>query len=269
MSKKQKYWLTGLVLFWCCSATAGEGMQTIAGMDVPEVANHDTTDNNLHAVLAPMNLATLSSQADSYVDAVQVKEGDKFSKGQVLIKFDCVKPLAELQKAKAILAAEQSVNVSNQKLARLKAISHVELATGDAHLKEAQADYAIKTQDVQFCQVIAPFSGEVINVSVHPFETVKKGQPLLEIIDNRSLQVELLVPSEWLTWVSVNTPFVMSVKETNGRYLAKVVKILPKVDAVSRSVKLLGRLEKPSVELIAGMSGQVDFPQKALASIKD
>ena len=41
-------------------------------------------------------------------------------------------------------------------------------------------------------------SGQVVQRKAQPFESVASGAALLEIVDNRSLEIRLLVPSRWV-----------------------------------------------------------------------
>lgn len=71
--------------------------------------------------------------------------------------------------------------------------------------------------------------------------------------------MELIAPSHWLTWLKPETRFKVKIEETGKVYAAKVVRLGGRVDPVSQSIKVIGRITENAPELIPGMSGPVDF----------
>lgn len=203
--------------------------------------------------------ASLSSQIIGTIDSIPVKEGELFDKGDVLVEFDCTIHQAQLDKALALLESKRAAYNSNVKMSKAKAVSTVELLQSKADFTEAKADVTIKQHTVDFCKVKAPFNGQVIKLHAKAFELLNQGEPLVDVLDNSELDVELIVPSKWLSWLKKDTPFNLYITETNKSYNAHVTKILPSVDSVSQTVRILGKLDKNHVELVAGMSGKASF----------
>jgi len=212
-------------------------------------------------VLTAKNSAALSSQLIGTIESLPVSEGEHFRKGDTLVNFDCTIHEAELKKTKALLTARQAEYRSNQRMAKANAISRVELAQSRADLAQAEADLTIKAHTANLCYIKAPFDGLLIKQYVHAHESVRQGQNLVEVLNNADLTIELIAPSQWLSWVKPGTSFQLYVEETQKSYPAHINSILPKVDAVSQSVRLLGKLDKVHKELIAGMSGRAIFNQ--------
>jgi len=206
------------------------------------------------AVLTPRHEAVLSSQLNGRVEKILVKEGDSFKKGDILIALDCIVNKAQLRKTLSMLRARRSAHQSNQALSKLNAISDVDLSSSLAELEEAMADADIRGHSVRMCHIRAPFNGKVVKIDVHPHETVRQGEALLEVIDNDDLFVELIVPSSWLKWMHSGYRFKLNVSETGKSYKASVTQILPKVDAVSQSVRIIGKVQTKDAKLIVGVS---------------
>ena len=107
------------------------------------------------------------------------------------------------------------------------------------------------------CTVSAPFAGRVAEQKVREQQYVQPGQPLLEILDDSSLELEFIVPSRWLVWLKPGQAFHVAIDETGRTYPAKVQRIGARVDPVSQSVKLSAVVDGRFPELMAGMSGKV------------
>lgn len=210
-------------------------------------------------ILMPKTEALLSSQLAGTIQDIPLKEGELFDEGDVLVEFDCTIHEAQLKKALALLESKEAAYNSNVRMSKAKAVSKVELVQSKAEFTEAKADVTIKQHTVDYCKVKAPFNGQLIKVHIHPFESLNQGEPLVDILDNTELIVELIVPSKWLTWLKKDSSFNLFIAETNRSYKAHITKILPRVDSVSQSVRLLGRLDANHPELVAGMSGKAQF----------
>jgi len=86
---------------------------------------------------------------------------------------------------------------------------------------------------------------------------LQAGQPVLDILDDSTLEVEFIVSSRWLAWLKPGQGFTIQIDETGKSYPAKVTRLGAKVDAVSQSVKVIGEITGGFPELMAGMSGKV------------
>ena len=107
------------------------------------------------------------------------------------------------------------------------------------------------------CQIAAPFAGRIAEQKVREQQFVQPGQPLLEILDDSTLELEFIVPSRWLAWLHPGSVFQVSIDETGKTYPAKVQRIGARVDAVTQSIKLGAVIDGRFPELMAGMSGRV------------
>ncbi|MCY1188659.1 efflux transporter, RND family, MFP subunit [compost metagenome] len=112
---------------------------------------------------------------------------------------------------------------------------------------------------VQRCQVKAPFDGQVVARKVQAHESVASGTPLLEIVDNRSLEVHLLVPSRWLGRLKPEQKFSFTPDETGKPLDASVKRLGARIDEGSQTLLLIGTLPANSPGLLAGMSGTAHF----------
>lgn len=216
-------------------------------------------NGKVRALLIPRTESILSSQIAGKITAINVSEGDRFKKDDALIQFDCSVLNAELQKAKADLFAAQETKKTNDRLLKLDSISQLEVKVSDAHYSKAASEVERITSMSNYCTIRAPFDGRLVKRLVKPFETVSEGEALLEILDDSVLEIEMYVPSYWLSWLKVGTEFTLDVDETKKTYPAKVKSLGAKVDPVSQSLKITGEISGDFTELMSGMGGQSLF----------
>lgn len=213
----------------------------------------------IHAIISSETSATISSPMAGLVDNLFIKEGSTFKKDSVLLQFDCRTQLANLQKAQADLNFAQINRDSYTKLSNLGAASAMKVAESKANFEKSQADLKIAQKEVSDCEIKAPYDGQVTELYVHQNESVQLYQKLFDIFDNKALVAEVLVPSDWLAWLKQGSTFQLAVDETNKTYTVTVNRIIQEVDAVSRSVKVIGIFSNIPDDVQAGMSGDATF----------
>ena len=213
----------------------------------------------IRAQLSPVRSTVLSTEIPGKIGELSVREGDRFAEGQKLVVIDCTLHKARLDKAQAQLQGARKTWQVHSRLDKLGSNSGLELETSAAQLAGAEAEVTMMRTLVERCAVPAPFPGRVVELKVKRHQFVGEGHELLEILDDRELEVELAVPSRWLPWLKPGTPFSLRLEETGRDYPAKLVRLAARIDPVSQSVKVFGAIDGAFPELLAGMSGNATF----------
>ena len=231
-------------------------------VSAPAMAQAVRRPRELRAQLTPKRYTTISAEIGARISRIHVSEGAPFRAGQALISFDCSIQRAQLGKSQADLVAAEKTFAANKRLAELNSVGSVEVETSQALARKAAADVQMSRTLLSKCVVGAPFSGRVAEQKAREQQFVQPGQPLLEILDDSSLELEFLVPSRWLIWLKPRTTFVVRIDETGKSYPATVLRTGARIDPVSQSVNVKGVIAGRFPELLAGMSGVVSFPQQ-------
>lgn len=219
-------------------------------------------ESPVRALLVSDQETTLGSQISGRVISVKVGLGQAFSRGSVLVTFDCQEQRARLQMADAELdGARQNYN-AKLRLQGLEQASEIEVAQAAIAVSKSEAQKRMTIAQLQQCTVVAPFSGRAVKLHVKPFQSVTVGQPLLDIVNSGSLKVRLNVPANWLRWLKSGETFEVAVDETGNTYSARVKKLNGRIDAVSQTIELEGEFLAQAPELLPGMSGTAKFAEK-------
>lgn len=211
----------------------------------------------IRAQLMPRRYTTLAAEIGAKIDRMPVGEGDAFRAGQVLVVFDCNLNKAQLDKARADLEGAEQTLRANVRLSELNSVGQLELDLARAAASRARAEVAAQEALVSKCEVQAPFAGRVADQRAREQQFVQSGQPLMDIFDDSSLELEFLIPSSWLAWVKPGVAFEVQIDETRRTYPARFTRIGARIDPVSQSIKVGGAITGRHAELIAGMSGRV------------
>ena len=197
----------------------------------------------------------LSAEVAARIASLPFREGDAFKAGQSLATFDCALYRAQLNKAEASAEGARQTLKVNRRLAELNSMGTLEVEQAAARQKEAEAEAAAMRVTVSKCSLPAPFAGRVARLSAEAHQFVQPGKPILEVIDNHKLEIQMIAPSKWLAWLKKGGHFSVKVDELDKNYPSHVIRLGARIDPVSQSISVVGEVDGEHAELLPGMSG--------------
>lgn len=201
----------------------------------------------------------LSSQSTGRVVQVSVRDGDRFSEGDTLVHLDPSLLQLHSARAEAAYQRQEVLYQMNRELADMHSKGEAEVEASRMDMEQAKAEMDLVAMQLNRTRVTAPWNGRVADLFVRENQYVTEGQPLLEILDDSTLELEFIVSSHWVGWFKPGFGFKVTVEETGREYEAIVQRIGGKVDPLSQSMKAYATLTNPSSDLMEGMSGTVDI----------
>lgn len=247
-------------------AVSLEGLAQSEPLTVEQLLREDAAGaadgGGTRAQLVPIERSTLAAGLSAKVAAVHYSIGESVQRGDVLVEFDCASLLAQ---EKIYQARKQTSEINlqvKQRLLELNNLGAQELELARAELAVASAELEVIGVELAQCTIRAPFDGTVVSRDVEPHEFIGEGEPVLELQSRDSLEVLLVAPSDWLGWLAPGTAFSFRVEETGESFSGAVLRLGGRVDPVSQTILVFGRLSEPSSELLPGMSGDIRFDRK-------
>lgn len=216
--------------------------------------------HHVRAVIRARDTATLSSKIGGQIINLPFREGEPFSRGDLLAEFNCKAQTAAIRAAQADHRAKAMAAATQQRLYRYEATGLLQFQEAQFLEESAAARVEELEAELSECQVFAPFSGRVLKQTKRPFELVKPGEAFLEITDQETLEIIAMVPSLILPQVSRQTRFTVRLDETGKDYQADVQRIGAGVDPLSRSVRIVSVFKERPAGVVPGMSGTAIFP---------
>lgn len=227
-----------------------------------EMPGESATQLPVRGVVRASAEANITSDLPSVVTKIGFKEGERFKKGDVLLSFNCRKQRAELASAEA-RHREMAIALKSARFLNTRnAGSRQEVETSRARADKAAADAEIIRAQLSRCRIKAPYNGRVAAVDIHAHELPAPGKRLISIVSEQDPEIELIVPSAWLTWLARGTRFRFLIDETGTEHIGVVTRLSAAVDAVSQTIKVFARFESPASDILSGMSGTASFGPK-------
>ncbi|MDZ7752921.1 MAG: efflux RND transporter periplasmic adaptor subunit [Gammaproteobacteria bacterium] len=220
--------------------------------------------------LRPREQTQISARVLSTVIAVTVREGDRVTKGDVLVELDRRDLTARLEQARQARAATQATLEEARatfervrELAERGVAAAAELDRTEAALKTAQAELERSRQAVgeaetarSHATVRAPIDGRIIHRLVEPGDTASPGSPLLHLYDPEALRLEAQVRETLATRLTPGESLQVRIDALDLTVPSTVDMIVPAADPGSRSFVVKTSL--PSLpEIYPGMFGRL------------
>lgn len=261
---------------------ASVGVETVETREIAETVP-------LFAEVVTAREGTIASRIAGTVEQVLVLEGAVVTAGDTLARLDTelleiLARQAEARLAEAlagITIAESAVTRSTSALGRIEglrdtasfSISRFDdaqsdffqaqglLAEAQARVKTAEATLAETRYQLSRADIIAPFSGVVLDVATNPGEYLASGAAVVTLLDTESIELEASVPSKFITVLSPGQS-VTGYTETGQALDLEVRVLLPVENTATRTrpVRFTSQEMLALDALAIGQSMTVDIP---------
>jgi membrane fusion protein, multidrug efflux system len=253
------------VFGWATSAGQNADSSVIHAKADEREATSVSDGTSVRGIVRAFETATLSAELNARILAVPFRDGDRFTAGDLLIKFDCAKLDADHDAAYASYMAHKLAYENQLELSRHQAAGSFAVAQSKYESEKAAAELAGLKARQDSCKIIAPFSGRVVERPANAHEVAQPNQPLMKIVNDGRLELVLMLPSSWLSSVRPGTAFSFKVDETGATHSAVVTQIGGAIEPVSQSVRVTGELLTKDALVLPGMSGTANLAIKEQA----
>lgn len=245
-------------------STSTESFERSVNVSVDTVTTRDFVNHvNVIGTVKSTGDITITAEVSGVVTRIPIREGARFSKGDLILKIDDSSLLQELEMAKA---SASTARESYQRAASLWKDSRIgsELAvlTAENQAKQAQANLELIQIRVAKSNITAPFDGVLERRFVEQGEMAAPGMPLLRLIRTDDLHVEAGVPARYAGQVNVGDPVVVRVDVAGGKtYQGRVMSVANSIDPGPRTfnvkVALAGNQAGLKVDLVANLRMEI------------
>ncbi len=245
-------------------AAAEARAQTTAEMMLNEVnylVSEDSSISEIRGIIKPSKKAILSSEIKAPIIKIHFGVGEKFNKGDILIEFDNSVYQSQYEAQSAISKSQKIVYENQLELYKLDGITETELRLSELKTTELESLLEKEKFLLDQCIIKAPYDGVVIEKFVNEYELVTLDKQLIQIIASNNPELELIVPSSWVSWLKTGKEFEFVIDETQRTYSIKVLRTSGIIDAVSRTIKVICEFSEPDEFLVIGMTGTANFTQ--------
>jgi membrane fusion protein, multidrug efflux system len=191
--------------------------------------------------------------------AINVEEGDRVAKGQILARLDSDRQRLNVAQARANYAKLENDYKRQQELFARKLIGSDAFERSKFDLETQKAQYDIAVLELSYTEVRAPITGVVSLRLVKLGNLIQPNTPLFRIDDFDPLEAVLNVPEREMRNLHPGQPVQMLVDALPGMtFSGSVARVSPVVDAQSGTFKVTAAFKDGTGQLRSGMFGRVN-----------
>jgi membrane fusion protein, multidrug efflux system len=201
---------------------------------------------------------TLRPEVAGRISQIAFTEGQRVTKGVLLVRLDPAINEAEVQQARANQTLAKSKFDRAVDLSKSNFISGQARDEAENNLKVADAALQLAQAKLAKTQILAPFSGIIGLRQVSIGDYVKEGADLVNLEAIDPLKVDFRVPELYMTQVKVGQTLQVSLDALPGKtYEGRVFAINPLVDAAGRAIVIRAQVRNADTSLRPGMFARV------------
>jgi membrane fusion protein (multidrug efflux system) len=212
----------------------------------------------------------LRPEVSGRITQVNFRDGQRVSRGQLLVQLDDQLAQAQIKQAEAELSIARANFNRNKELVEQNFISRRTVEESAANLEVAQAKLALAQATAARLKIMAPFDGTVGIRSINLGDYLKDGADVVNLEDMDAIYVDYRLPERFQSQVKVGQKAQIDIDALPGRkFSAVVLAIDPLIDANGRSVGVRACIDNRRMQLRPGMFARVAtvFAQKDKALV--
>lgn len=202
--------------------------------------------------------STVSFSVAGTIISLNVEEGQKVSKGQLLARIKSENLVNSRNIAQAELEEARDAYQRMKKLHDANALPDIKWVEIQAKLKQAENAAALADRAVGDAALYAPISGYVTTKFADAGQTVMPAEPIVKIVSLNNLQIAISVPENEISSFGTDVSAIVKldgegIPEVSGRLSHKEVV----ADPLTRSYTVKFDIDNVSGKILPGMIGSV------------
>lgn len=246
-------------------ARDGKGGRTggiAQAVEVINVQRRDLSDTlNVVGSLAPNETATIRPEISALIRTINFEEGQKVSKGDLLVKLDDSELRAQLAQTQARHQLAKLNLDRAENLRQSQSTTQADVDRARSEFAAAQAELALLRVRLERTELRAPFDGVTGGRTVSAGDIVNPSTIITTLSDLTRLKVEFQVPERFISKVRPGTRFAIksATLEMTKPVEGEVYFVHSVTDRNTRSTEVKGYLDKPPPALKAGMFATIEL----------
>jgi membrane fusion protein (multidrug efflux system) len=214
---------------------------------------------NATGTLIPSESAMLSAQTAGLIREINFTEGQKVSKGEVLVRLDDRQWIAQRNKLETELANAEKDRDRKQQLSEIEGVSDAELDDAVLQVETIKADLKELEVMIDYATIRAPFSGTIGLRSVSPGSYLSAGDPVARLVQNDPLKLEFNVPERYAGQIREGQSVRFNTARGDSTFSGKVYATEPAISESSRALRIRAKVPNKDGALMAGAFAEISL----------
>jgi len=212
---------------------------------------------SVNGITEPFMDVELGASVAGIVHSELFKEGDIVKKGDVIVELDKQLEQLEVERRKAVMDQNKMTFESTRTLSQnTKSVSKEELAKKEAEYNVSVAEYGIAVEQLAHRKIVAPFSGAITEIQLHPGAACAPYQSVVRLVDTTRCYFVGQIEGKSASSLRLDQPVKI---EMDGGAIAtgKISFISPVVDPASGLAKIKALFDNADGKIRPGLAAKL------------
>lgn len=211
----------------------------------------------LDGITEPFRDVTLGLAEPGIIHQQFFQEGDAAKEGETLMELDTRLEELEVARRKAVLEQDKTVMESTREVFETtKSVSKQDLNKAEAEYSVASAEYNIAVQQLANRRLVAPFTGSITEILLHPGAACAPYQPLVRLVDTSRCYFVGHIDGVAASRLQMDQP--VKIEVAGGQTVsAKICFVSPVVDAASGLARVKAIFDNPDGKIRPGLAAKL------------
>jgi membrane fusion protein (multidrug efflux system) len=186
----------------------------------------------------PTGKAEILARVSGVIHELRAEEGDYVRQGEALLLIENDEYRLRLEQAEATRADVEARHRRAKEMLERGLVSPEEFDALASQLQSAKAQEELARLSLSYTEVVAPFSGRVVERLVDMGQNVSEGTPLFRLADFDPLLARVHVPSKEFKRLKPDQPVEVVLESTQERMPGHIKLVSPVIDRESGTIKV-------------------------------
>ena len=159
--------------------------------------------------------AVISTNHSGILEAINVKQGTRVQRGDVLAEVTSKNVIASYEISHAALRQAEDGYERVKKVHQSGTVADVKMVEIETQLAKAMAAAKSSEESLEECRIKAPFNGTVSEVLVEQGIQINPGTPILKLVDLTTIEIEIPVPEGEIGRIKIGQKALIDVPALN------------------------------------------------------
>jgi membrane fusion protein, multidrug efflux system len=230
------------------------------------IVNSETLENNVFTTGTIManEEVELRSETSGKIVQIHFDEGTTINKGQLLVKINDEELKAQLERARYRFKLLEDREYRQKILLNREAISQEDYDVSLNELNMAKSEVDLIQAQINKTEIRAPFSGRIGLKSVSEGSFVNNSNIIATLQNINPVKIDFSVPEKYSLQVQKGDKINFTVTGSEERFTAEVYAIEPKIDPVTRTLRIRAIFKNDRGRILPGSFADVQLVLKEI-----
>lgn len=210
--------------------------------------------------IIPNEEVELTTEVSGRVVQLNIVEGGKVYKGQLIAKLNADELEAQIKKVEFEEQMASQTKTRQQKLLEIDAISKEEYDIVATRVNTLSADKELLKAQLEKMSLVAPFHGKIGLRNISNGAYVTPNEVIATLVQTDPIKIDFSLPEKYANKIMVGQEISFSIDGTTTPFTAKVIALDSKIDEDLRTLKIRAQTNNKDGKLYPGMFVRVEVP---------